>query len=317
RCPGAGTPPRRGGRLDRPGLCRRRRPRHPGPPRGQPLPPGGRGSRRHPRQFAAGHPDRPSGGACRPGRCAPALGAGPRTPRGRLPHAAPRPARGDPRADHRQGPHPAVVPRRSRGRRHRGDRRGHRHRITMANSPSGDSMLDRLVRILDAFDADHPALTVTALARRAAVPRATAYRLVEDLVSHGLLARNDDGETRLGMRLWELSNRAALTRDLRLVALPYMEDINRLLQQNTQLSVLHEDEVLIVERLSRPGAAVNQAHVAGRMPVLRTSMGMALLAFAPQHVAEAFIDRHQQEALALHPDLRRVLAHIRLTGYAT
>ncbi|WP_372697393.1 IclR family transcriptional regulator [Arthrobacter sp. JSM 101049] len=187
----------------------------------------------------------------------------------------------------------------------------------MANSPSGDSMLDRFVRILDAFDADHPALTVTALARRAAVPRATAYRLVEELVSHGLLARNDDGETRLGLRLWELSNRASMTRDLRLVALPYMEDINRLVQQNTQLSILHEEEVLIVERLSRPGAAVNQAHVAGRMPVLRTSMGMALLAFSPQHVIEGFLERHHQDALALHPDLRRTLAHIRLTGYAT
>lgn len=187
----------------------------------------------------------------------------------------------------------------------------------MANSPSGDSMLDRLVRILDAFDTDQPALTVTALARRASVPRATAYRLVEDLVAHGLLAREDDGEVRLGMRLWELSNRASLTRDLRLVALPYMEDINRLLQQNTQLSVLHEDEVLIVERLSRPGAAVNQAHVAGRMPVLRTSMGMALLAFSPAPVAEGFLERHQRDALAQHPDLRRTLAHIRLTGYAT
>ncbi|MBM6620753.1 IclR family transcriptional regulator [Micrococcaceae bacterium RIT802] len=187
----------------------------------------------------------------------------------------------------------------------------------MANSPSGDSMLDRLVRILDSFDADQPSLTVTALARRASVPRATAYRLVEELVAHGLLAKGDDGEVRLGLRLWELSNRASLTRDLRLVALPYMEDINQLLQQNTQLSVLHEDEVLIVERLSRPGAAVNQAHVAGRMPVLRTSMGMALLAFSPAHVTEGFLQRHQQDAQARQPDLRRTLAHIRLTGYAT
>lgn len=187
----------------------------------------------------------------------------------------------------------------------------------MANSPSGDSMLDRLVRILDAFDADHPSQTVTALARRASVPRTTAYRVVHGLVNHGLLARTDDGEIRLGLRLWELSNRASLTRDLRLIALPYMEDINRLLQQNTQLSVMHEDEVLIVERLSRPGAAANRAHVAGRMPVLRTSMGMALLSFSPPDVTTDFLTRHAEDAHAQHPQLRRTLAHIRLTGYAT
>jgi DNA-binding IclR family transcriptional regulator len=178
-------------------------------------------------------------------------------------------------------------------------------------------MLDRLVRILDAYSNEHPVLTVNALARRAAVPRATAYRLVEELTGHGLLARDDDGGIRLGLRLWELSNRAAATRDLRLVALPFMEDINQLVRQNTQLSILHDDEVLIVERLSRPGAAVNQAHVAGRMPVLRTSMGMALLAFAPTPVADGFISRHRDEAAREHPDLRRELAHIRLNGYAT
>lgn len=189
----------------------------------------------------------------------------------------------------------------------------------MANSPSGDSMLDRLVRILEAFDADHPTLTVAGLARRAAVPRATAYRLVGGLVRHGLLANSTDGcgEVRLGLRLWELSTRASLTRDLRLVALPYMEDINQLLQQSTQLAVLHEDDVLIVERLSRPGAAPNQAHVAGRMPVVRTSMGMALLAFSDPQETAGFIERHRDQTGLARPGFRRELAHIRLTGYST
>ncbi|MEE1621569.1 IclR family transcriptional regulator [Zafaria sp. Z1313] len=187
----------------------------------------------------------------------------------------------------------------------------------MANSPSGDSALDRLVRILTSFDAAHPGLSIGALARRADIPRATTYRLVDELVEHGLLAREPDGSVRLGLRLWELSNRASPARDLRQVALPYMEDINQLLRHNTQLAVLHEDEVLIVERLSRPGAAVNQARVAGRMPVLRTSMGMALLAFSPPHAADGFIERHADEVAARHPDIRRELARIRLAGHAT
>ena len=39
-------------------------------------------------------------------------------------------------------------------------------------------MFDRLVRILDAFDAQNPILTVNVPARRADVPRATTYRLL-------------------------------------------------------------------------------------------------------------------------------------------
>ena len=187
----------------------------------------------------------------------------------------------------------------------------------MANSPSGDSMLDRLVRILDSFDAKNSSMSVATLARRAQIPRATMYRLMEEMVGHGLLARDRDGQISLGLRLWELANRSAATQDLRTAALPFMEDINQLLGQNTQLSMLHQDEVLVIERLSRPGSVVNQASVAGRMPVHRTSMGMALLAFSPTPVLEDYLSRHAETMLLHHPQLRHELAEIRRRGYAT
>ncbi|MHC6177802.1 IclR family transcriptional regulator [Glutamicibacter sp. X7] len=187
----------------------------------------------------------------------------------------------------------------------------------MANSRSGDSMLDRLVRILDAFDRDNSSLSVATLARRAEIPLATTYRLIEDLCGHGLLARDRQGQIRLGLRLWELANRGAVTQDLRTAALPFMEDINQLLRQHTQLSVLHQDEVLIIERLSRPGAAVNQANVAGRMPVHRTSMGMALLAFSRPEEIAGFLERHGEIMRSTHPHLRAEMAEIRRRGYAS
>jgi len=178
-------------------------------------------------------------------------------------------------------------------------------------------MLDRLVRILDSFDTRNQTLTVNALSHRADVPQATTYRLVDDLVAHGLLARDADRLVRLGVRLWELANRSAPTLDLRRAALPFMEDVNQLVGHNTQLALLHEDEVLVIERLSRPGAVVNQANVAGRMPVHRTSMGLALLAFSPAPALEGYLERHAETMLATHPQLRRELAEIRRNGYAT
>ncbi|GHD06657.1 IclR family transcriptional regulator [Zhihengliuella salsuginis] len=186
----------------------------------------------------------------------------------------------------------------------------------MANSRSGDKLLDRMVRILESFTAEEPRLTVAEIAARAQLPAATAYRLVDDLAGQGFVVR-EGGAVRLGMRLWELANRASATRDLRQLALPYLEDLNQLLRQHTQLSVLHEDEVLILERLSRPGAAVNQAHVAGRLPVHQTSMGMVLLAFAPAHVQSGYLSRHERAVADLHGDFRRTLAEIRHRGWAT
>ncbi|MBG6084352.1 IclR family transcriptional regulator [Zhihengliuella flava] len=186
----------------------------------------------------------------------------------------------------------------------------------MANSSSGEKLLDRLVRVLEAFAPDRPELTVAQIAERADLPRTTAYRLVQDCLAVGFLTRQH-GTLRLGVRLWELANRASATRDLRQVAMPFLEDLNQLLRQHVQLSVLHEDEVLILERHSRPGAAINNASVASRLPVHRTSMGMVLLAFAPAPVQAGYIGRHEGLLAARHGDVRRELAEIRRRGYAT
>ncbi|TJY71574.1 IclR family transcriptional regulator [Arthrobacter sp. CAU 1506] len=189
----------------------------------------------------------------------------------------------------------------------------------MANSPSGDSMLDRLVRILSAFEPDKPAMNVATLSRRADVPLATTYRLVDELSRHGLLTKEGTGEIRLGLRLWELANRSSPAVDLRQAAMPFMEDIQSVVRQHTQLAVLRDDEVLVIERLSSRGSVVNQAQIAGRMPVHRTSMGMVLLANSPNHVQEAYLSRHPEavtSADAVSFDLRRHLADIRKRGYA-
>ena len=64
--------------------------------------------------------------------------------------------------------------------------------------------------------------------------------------------------------------------------MPFMEDIQHVLNQNVNLAVLDGWEVLFVERLSRRGSAANRAQVAGRMPVHVSSAGLALMAHQPR-----------------------------------
>ncbi|MBG0737900.1 IclR family transcriptional regulator [Paeniglutamicibacter antarcticus] len=189
----------------------------------------------------------------------------------------------------------------------------------MANSKSGDSSLDRLVRILSAFGADAPSLTIGALAVRANVPLATAYRLADQLLSHDFLRKDASGSLRLGLGLWELANRSSAALDLREAAMPFMEDIQAVVGQHTQLAVLRDDEVLVIERLSGRDSVVNQARVAGRLPVHRTSAGMVLLAFAPVHVQEAYLRGHPNAFLPSETglaDSRQALALVRGQGFA-
>ena len=122
----------------------------------------------------------------------------------------------------------------------------------MANSPSGDSVTDRVVRVLETFGPDRTVQTAAQIGRRAGLPSSTAHRLVAELVEAGLLERDDEHRVRLGMRLWELALRGSTALRLRQAALPFMERVQARVREHTQLAVLEQDEALFLERLSSP-----------------------------------------------------------------
>ena len=64
--------------------------------------------------------------------------------------------------------------------------------------------VDRACRLLSAFSLDQPWMSLTEMARRAELPKATAHRLAVTLRSCGLLTQAPDGRYGLGIRLLEL-----------------------------------------------------------------------------------------------------------------
>ncbi|EHR49870.1 transcriptional regulator [Saccharomonospora marina XMU15] len=190
----------------------------------------------------------------------------------------------------------------------------------MARSPSGESLLTRAVRILEAFDADTPVLTVTEISRRAKLPLATAARLVDEMVRHGLLRRDARRTVRIGVRLWELAQRASPTLGLREAAMPFMEDVQAVVGHSTQLGVLDGSDVLFVERLSSPGAVINLTRIAGRIPLHASSGGLVLLAHADPALQERVIAQPLRaltdETITDPKALRAKLAEVREQGHA-
>lgn len=179
-------------------------------------------------------------------------------------------------------------------------------------------MLSRVVRIFETFEPDAPALRVSDIARRAGLHVATASRLIEELVGHGWLRRDDDRRIRVGVRLWELASRASPTLGLREAAMPFMEDLHAVVGHHTQLGVLEDREVLFVERLSAPGAVVNITRVAGRLPLHASSSGLVLLAHAPAELQEEVLAGPLKFRRAVDDPvrLRRLLADVRRNGFA-
>lgn len=189
----------------------------------------------------------------------------------------------------------------------------------MANSRSGEALIDRVVRVLASFDRGRTELTATEIARAAGLPASTAHRLVTDLCASGLLERDDEGRYRVGLRLWELATRGSRALGLREAAIPAMEEVQARIRRHTQLAVLDGDETLFIERLSHPDAGSNIARVAGRLPSHASSSGLVLLAASPE-VAERVLagplERLASGTITDPVQLRRKLAEVRRLGYA-
>ncbi|WP_369046719.1 IclR family transcriptional regulator [Sinomonas sp. P10A9] len=188
----------------------------------------------------------------------------------------------------------------------------------MANSPSGESMVHRIVRVIEAFDGEHHTLSAAELARRSGLPSSTAYRIVDELLAESVLDR-DGQRLRLGTRLWELVSRGSKVLGLREAALPFMEDVQSVVGHHTTLGVVDQQDVLYIERIGSSESAVNITRVAGRLPIHATSTGLVLTAFGPVDAQETFLRRRLPkltDTTVIDPDeLRRQLAEIRRSGY--
>ncbi|RFA19498.1 IclR family transcriptional regulator [Subtercola boreus] len=192
----------------------------------------------------------------------------------------------------------------------------------MADATTGRSVADKLFAIADAF-ARPPAsssLTLTAIAERTGLPLSTAHRLVGEWVAWGGLSRDDDGRYSLGLRLWELGTLAPPARNLRTIALPYLEDLFEATHEHVHLAILDGHDALYLEKLTGHDAVPIISRVGARLPLHSTGVGLVLLAFAPT----ALINEYLASPLAgflpntvTSPDrLRRRLADIRTTGIA-
>lgn len=68
------------------------------------------------------------------------------------------------------------------------------------------STVDRAVRVLETFDADHTEWTLSGLAARLGEPTSTLHEQLSTLAASGLLRRSGRGRYRLGWRLLKLSS---------------------------------------------------------------------------------------------------------------
>ncbi|QOC94910.1 IclR family transcriptional regulator [Micromonospora craniellae] len=180
-------------------------------------------------------------------------------------------------------------------------------------------MLEKSMRILQAFRSGDRKLRLSEIAERTGMPKSTAHRLSQALIDHQLLAWDADGYE-LGLGLFELSALVPLKQRLRESALPFMQDLFLATHETVHLGVRDGTDVIYVEKIYGHSDLALPSRVGGRLPLTCTAVGKALLAFSTDEIRTAVLAKPLRRITTksvIDPErLRRQLAEIRATGLA-
>ncbi len=153
---------------------------------------------------------------------------------------------------------------------------------------NGSSVLERAFSLLDVIGSDETSVGLAELARRAGLPKATAYRLANQLIDLHVLERVGQ-EYQLGLKMFELGNSVTRHRRLREAALPFMEDLYEATHETIHLGVLAGLEVLYAEKIAGRRKCSVSTTLGVRKPLYCTGLGKAILAYSSAQLLEAVI----------------------------
>jgi DNA-binding IclR family transcriptional regulator len=177
----------------------------------------------------------------------------------------------------------------------------------------------RALGVLDAFDAQHPRLTLSEVAERSGTPLTTTHRLLAELAGWGALVRRPDGRYEIGRKLWDLGLLAPVQLELRQVASAFLLDVHTATRDTVHLAVREGLRALYVERISGRESVPVVSQVGSRLPLHATGVGKVLLASAPDDVVEQVLRQLTRETRHTIADPRvmvRELAEVRRRGWA-
>lgn len=181
--------------------------------------------------------------------------------------------------------------------------------------------LDRAVAVLELLGESDSPLALAEICHLMKVHKSTAHRSLMVLERSALIERTHDNRFRLGLKLYELGNRAVEQIDLRARIRPHFRRLAAQLGETVHLGVLQKTQVIYLEKIEPNRRVCMSSKTGSTNPAYCTSMGKAMLAYLPEDMLEQTISkmrftRFTPKTIGSREELLKSLERIRRRGYA-
>jgi DNA-binding IclR family transcriptional regulator len=193
--------------------------------------------------------------------------------------------------------------------------------VGKSNGPYQLHGLERAVSVLDALSESDGPLSLAELCKRMKLHKSTGHRSLMVLERSALIERTPENRFRLGLKLYELGNRAVEQIDLRARVHPFFRRLAMKVGETVHLSVLQKTSVVYLDKVEPNRRVCISSKTGTSNPVYCTSMGKAMLAFQPEEIIEQIIAKirfvpYTHKTLCSREKLLKSLGKVRQRGYA-
>jgi DNA-binding IclR family transcriptional regulator len=181
--------------------------------------------------------------------------------------------------------------------------------------------LERAVSVLEVLSESQAPLSLAEICRRMNLHKSTTHRSLMVLERSGLIERTSENRFRLGLKLYELGNRAVEQIDLRARVYPFFRRLAMDVCETVHLGVLQKTSVVYLDKVEPNRRICMSSKMGSSNPVYCTSLGKAMLAFQPEEtianiVSSIRFTRYTPKTLCSREKLFEHLKTVRRRGYA-
>lgn len=194
--------------------------------------------------------------------------------------------------------------------------------VSASDDRSGNFIqsLARGLSVINSFSREHPSQTLSEVAGRTGLTRATSRRVLLTLAELGYVDQRGRSFA-LTPKVLDLGYSFLSSFQVVEVAQPSMERLVDEVHESSSMSVLDGEEIVYVARVPTTRIMTIALALGSRLPAYPTSMGRVLLSGLSDDELDVYIERTRLERLTPHTvtsrrRLRSIVRNVRSAGYA-